>query len=126
MSAFADVGSVPPQRLWAGVIARTVHGERLTFTIVELEPGAVVPEHRHPNEQVGVLLEGQLTFRVGAELRDLGPGGTWRIAGGQSHEVMAGPDGAVVVEAFAPVREDWDWDVFEALPPQPGRWPGGS
>jgi quercetin dioxygenase-like cupin family protein len=121
MSAFADVGSLPLQRLWEGVLARTVHGERLSFTIVELEPGALVPEHRHPNEQVGILLEGKLTFRVGGELRELGPGGTWRILGGQPHEVMAGAEGAVVVEAFAPVREDWD--VFEALPPRRGRWP---
>jgi len=59
--------------------------------------------------------------RVGGELRELGPGGTWRILGGQPHEVMAGAEGAVVVEAFAPVREDWD--VFEALAPRRGRWP---
>jgi quercetin dioxygenase-like cupin family protein len=123
MSAFADVGSLPPQQLWEGVLGRTVHGERVSFTVIELAPNAVVPEHSHANEQVGVLLEGSAVFRVGAERRELGPGGTWRIPGETPHEVAAGTEGAVVVEVFAPVREDWR--AIAEQEPRPGRWPRG-
>ena len=57
MSAFADLGAIPPQRVWDGVVGRTVHGDRITLSYVELEPGVTVPEHSHENEQQGIVLE---------------------------------------------------------------------
>jgi quercetin dioxygenase-like cupin family protein len=86
---------------------------------VELEPNSVVPEHSHANEQVGILLRGAVHFRVGAETRDLGPGGTWRIPGDVPHAVAAGPEGADLVEVFSPPRDDWR--DLERLEPRPVR-----
>jgi quercetin dioxygenase-like cupin family protein len=48
-----------------------------------------------------------MRFRVGDETRDLSPGGTWRIPGDVPHEVAAGPDGALAIESFTPLRDDW-------------------
>ncbi|MFC6901238.1 cupin domain-containing protein [Nonomuraea dietziae] len=84
-------------------------------------PHGLVPEHRHVNEQIGLCLQGTLTFRVGQETRGLGPGGTWRILAHVPHEAQAGPEGAVVVEVFAPVRDDWA-ELEQAAPATP-RWP---
>jgi quercetin dioxygenase-like cupin family protein len=121
MYAFDEVGGLEPLRIWDGVAARTVNGERLSFAVVELDPGSVVPEHRHEHEQLGMVLRGSLSFRVADETRELGPGGTWRIPSNVPHEVHAGPDGAVVIDVFAPVREDWA--ALEREPPRPPRWP---
>ena len=107
MSAFGDVGAADPLRIWDGVIGWEVDAERVTLALIELEPGSVVPEHAHENEQVGILLNGSLTFRIGGEERELGPGGTWRIAANTPHDVRTGPDGATLVEVFAPGRNDW-------------------
>ena len=108
MSAFVDLGSLAQLRVWDGVHGRTIEGEQLTFALVELEPHALVPAHSHPNEQVGVLLRGQMDWTIGGEHRLLEkPGEGWRILGGVEHEVRAGPEGAVVIEAFAPPRHDW-------------------
>ena len=55
------------------------------------------------------------------ETRILGPGGTWRITSDRPHNVNAGPDGAVVIDVFTPVRSDWDaLPVVEGAVP---RWP---
>jgi quercetin dioxygenase-like cupin family protein len=121
MSAFASVGAIPPLHIWEGVVSRPVHGERVTFSLIELEPDAVVPEHSHENEQVGILIEGSLRFRIGDESRDVGPGDIWRILANVPHSVVTGPGGAVLVEVFAPARDDWG-DV-EAGNPRPPRWP---
>jgi quercetin dioxygenase-like cupin family protein len=121
VSAFDDVVSISPQQIWDGIAGRVVHGEQLSMAVVELDPGAVAPEHRHANEQLGIVLRGSLTFRVGDETRDLGPGGTWRILSNQAHEVHAGPEGAVVIDVFAPVREDWR--SIEPGEPRSPRWP---
>ncbi|HZO96665.1 MAG TPA: cupin domain-containing protein [Gaiellaceae bacterium] len=121
MDVFAEVAALGPQRIWDGIVGRSVHGERVTLSLLELDAGAVVPEHAHENEQVGILLEGSVTFTIGGEERELRPGGTWRILGNVPHSVVVGPEGAVIVEVFSPPRADWH--ALESLAPGPGRWP---
>jgi quercetin dioxygenase-like cupin family protein len=121
VDAFDDLAAMQPQDIWDGVAVRAVHGERITFGVVELEPNAIVPEHNHENEQLGMVLSGSLRFRIGDESRDLGPGGTWCIPANAPHEVVAGPDGAVVIDVFAPTRDDWS--KFEPQAPRTPRWP---
>ena len=79
----------------------------MTLSLLELEPDTVVPEHSHENEQLGICIEGSLTFTIGGETREVVPGGTWRILGHVPHSVVTGPDGAVLVEVFSPIRADW-------------------
>ena len=110
-----------PLEVWDGVIARTVEGDRVSLAVVELEPNSRVPEHSHENEQLGMVISGSVTFRVGSESRELGPGGTWRISSNTPHEVQTGPEGAVVIDVFAPVRADWRELVV--LDPAPPVWP---
>lgn len=107
MSAFDDLAEIRPLPIWEGVLARSVDGERLTLAVIELDPGAVVAEHRHENEQLGMVIRGSVSFRVGGERRALGPGGTWSIPANTPHEVVAGADGAVVLDVFSPGRDDW-------------------
>ena len=121
MSAFADAASLPPQQIWDGILGRAVHGDRVTLSLVELAPDTVVPEHAHENEQLGILVQGSVTFRVGDETRALEPGGTWVIRANVPHSVATGPDGAVIVEVFSPIRSDWE--SIERQPPRPPRWP---
>ena len=121
MGAFEDLRPLPPYAIWDGIAARAVHGEELTLAVVELDPHSVVPEHSHENEQLGLVLSGSVRFRVADEERELGPGATWRIDARVPHEVTAGPEGAVVIDVFAPPRRDWD--ALERLEPRPPRWP---
>src|SRR5918911_266307 len=107
MAGFDDLRAIAPRRIWESVAVRTVDGERLTLGVVELDADAVVPEHAHENEQLGIVLSGSLVFRIGNESRELGPGGTWSIPPNVPHEVRVGPEGAVVVDVFAPGRDDW-------------------
>jgi len=122
MDRLVDFETVPARDVWGeSVQARVVDGERASIALVELAPGAVVPEHRHEHEQLGMVVEGKMTFTIDGRTRELGPGGTWRIPSNAPHDAVAGDDGAVVVDIFSPVRSDWD-----ALPrsvPRPMRWP---
>ena len=117
----ADLAEIPPIQVFDGVRVRRVQGDLLTLAVVELDPDAVVPEHRHPNEQHGMVISGRMDFRIGSERRTLGPGGTWRILADVPHEATAGPDGAVVIDVFAPIRSDWD--ELAQLEPTAPAWP---
>ena len=91
------------------------------MAVVELDPRSVVPEHRHENEQLGVVLSGSLLFRIGAEARELEAGALYRIPANTPHSVETGPGGAVVVDIFSPVRDDWQ--ALERESPREPRWP---
>jgi quercetin dioxygenase-like cupin family protein len=121
MGGLGDLGSVQPFGIWDGVHARPVEGKNVSFAIVELDPGACVPEHHHVHEQLGMVLRGSVRFRIGDEVQLLGPGGTWSIGSDVPHEVTAGPEGAEVLDVFAPAREDWA--KLERQEPRTPRWP---
>ncbi len=123
MTNLIDLADIPPIQVWDGIRARRVQGEQVTLAVVELDPGAVAREHRHPNEQNGMVISGTITFRIADEERELGPGGTWRILAGVPHTARAGPEGAVVIDVFSPIRADWD--AFPALGVERPRWPAG-
>jgi quercetin dioxygenase-like cupin family protein len=107
MTAFSDISQLEVLQIWHGVTGRAVAGTEATLAYIELEPDTVVPEHRHPNEQTGLLLRGSLRFTVGDETKELAPGAMWVIPGDVPHTVAAGPEGAVLAELFAPPRADW-------------------
>jgi quercetin dioxygenase-like cupin family protein len=112
------------REIWDGVTARMVEGVRMTLAIVEIAPGKRVPEHTHDNEQIGFVIEGAVTFTVGDEVGELGPGGTWRIPSNVPHHVDVGRHGAVVAEAYAPGRADWA--ALPQLEPATPVWPDGT
>jgi quercetin dioxygenase-like cupin family protein len=107
MSVFYELREVAPIRIWDGVVARAVAGSEATLATIELDPGAVVPEHAHVNEQTGILVSGSLIFTIGGESKELRPGAAWVIPAHVPHSVAVGPAGATLVELFAPARDDW-------------------
>jgi quercetin dioxygenase-like cupin family protein len=123
VSNLADIDDQPLIDVWGEAVrARRIQGERITLAVVELAPDAIVPGHQHEAEQLGMVIEGSVTFTVGHERRELGPGGTWRIPSNVPHQVTTGPDGATVIDLFSPPRADWD--ALPAGPARPAiRWP---
>lgn len=124
-SNLRDIADVPAIDVWGETVqARVIVGNNASLAVVELAPGAIVPEHRHEHEQLGLCVQGSVLFTIDGERRELGPGGTWRITSNLPHHAVAGPDGAILVDIFSPVRADWD-----ALPrsvPRAPRWPEAS
>ena len=123
MSNLVDVATLPVIDVWGTAVrARRIEGERITLALVELAPDAVVPGHQHEAEQLGMVIEGSVTFTIGDERREIGPGGTWRIPSNVRHQVTTGPEGATVIDIFNPIRSDWD--ALPASPAEPPRrWP---
>jgi quercetin dioxygenase-like cupin family protein len=107
MSAFLNLAAIPAQELSPGYLARAIHGSRVTFAVVEIERDAELPEHSHENEQLGMVLRGSVIFRVGNEQRTMHAGDSWSIPSHTPHFVKAGAEGAVVLDIFAPTREEW-------------------
>jgi quercetin dioxygenase-like cupin family protein len=121
MSTFQPLSELRPYELREGLTARAVKGDRMTLAVVDIQPGAALPEHHHENEQLGFIISGVLTMRIGTEKRELRAGDTYVIPSNVPHEAIAGSEGATVADVFAPIRADWE--KLPRLNPSPGLWP---
>jgi quercetin dioxygenase-like cupin family protein len=102
---FADLSEGIARTLATGIETRVFPGDQAMLSVVSFEPGSVGSIHAHPEEQWGVLLEGSGTrLQDGVEV-PVGPGDFWRTPGDVEHGFRAGPDGAKVLDIFAPPRE---------------------
>ena len=99
----ADIASY---ELAPGVSARPLFGDGAMLNLVELEPGAGVPTHSHPHEQLGHVLEGELELTIAGEPHVLVPGDAFQIPGGVEHSARS-EHGCLVMDVFQPVREDY-------------------
>ena len=106
MSSVVGLRSSAPHELAPGVSMRPLFGDGAMLNLIEFEPGAQVPEHDHPHEQLGYVLEGDLTLVIAGEAHVLRPGDAYSIPGGIRHGASS-EDGGLVLDVFQPVREDY-------------------
>ena len=107
MTHFHDSAARTPKELLPGVVLRTFWGDNVLLTLVDLAPGAVIPLHGHPHEQITTVVSGGLTMTIAGETRQCGPGAVAVIPSGVSHSVINGPAPSRVIDAFSPVREEY-------------------
>ena len=89
-----------------GLFGRFVHGDKITLSFVDIEPGAILPEHSHPHEQITFIMEGELEMVIGGEKMLLTPGMVHVIPGNVRHSAIA-RTAVKVLDSFLPVREDY-------------------
>lgn len=107
MSYFVSRPETSRHEIFPGVEIFTAAGDSMMLSLVEFAPRAVVEPHSHSHEQMGMLLEGELTFTIGGQTRTLRPGEMWRIPGGVVHSAVAGDAPVKALDVFHPVREDY-------------------
>lgn len=96
----------PAEALSPAIARQVLHTETMTLARLRLARGALVPVHRHDNEQISTVLEGRLRFVVGGEERIVSAGESVALAANEPHEVEALED-SLVLDVFSPPREDW-------------------
>lgn len=109
-AAAAEVIQIAP-----GVTRATlVSGHRTTMVRFAMDAGADIPPHRHVHEQTGLLVSGDLVLIADGRHWPVVAGDSWSIPGGVLHGGHT-EGGAVAVEVFAPVRDEY----LPGPPPRP-------
>ena len=62
-----------------------------------LDPGALIPTHRHPEDVVTLILEGRMEMTVGCETRTIGPGEIFLVPSASDHSGHVLDDQVVAV-----------------------------
>jgi quercetin dioxygenase-like cupin family protein len=95
--AFVDTHALAVKAPLPGWRGRFFDSEHLTFGCYDVEPGASIHEHEHPNEEIWYIIEGRLEFTIGNETRIAGPGEAALVPGHTRHRVTALTDARVIV-----------------------------
>ncbi len=85
-----------------------IAGEKCMMMINTIEPNLPTPPHSHPHEQIGYLQEGEGDLYIGDEKIHIKAQCSFVAPGGVPHNFDAtGNKPAVLIECFAPPREDY-------------------
>lgn len=90
-----------------GLSTRIFTGDHAMLSIVTIAPNASGAIHSHPEEQWGVLLDGEGVRIQGDHEIPVQAGDFWRTPGGVSHGFKAGPNGARILDVFSPPKETY-------------------
>lgn len=88
-----------------GLTIRPVIGEKLLASFVQFAPGTAAPEHSHEEEQLIVMLEGELEVTVGSQAHRLHAGDAVLIPSRVPHSARTGASPAVELDVFSPPRQ---------------------
>jgi len=100
------VTELASREMQPGVTLREVHLPQVMVTFIRLLAGAVVPAHRHPHEQISVVVQGRLKMTVGTESFVLQPGEGVRVPSRVEHSAEALEE-TWAQDSFSPIREDY-------------------
>ena len=102
-----ELGSGIFRELTKGITTRIFPGDDAMLSIVRVEPNANGKVHSHSQEQWGFLVKGSVRRIQDGETFEAKEGDFWRTPGGIAHGVIGGPDGAVILDVFAPPRAEY-------------------
>ena len=103
---FLDLKDIEEREIVPGYRAKFVHSEDMTLAYWDVDPGAELPEHSHPHQQIANVLEGKFKLTVDGESRILEPGMVAVIPGGVPHSGKA-ITSCQLLDAFYPCRDDY-------------------
>ena len=101
-----QIKDITPKQLMEGITGHYVHGENISFGLVEIEAGTIMPLHQHVHEQVTYILEGQLDMDIGGVVYSLTPGCYHVIPSDVWHGAYAKTT-CKLIDVFNPVREEY-------------------
>lgn len=104
---WANFDTITPFSPVTNIKMSLLAGKEIMMNMVTIEPGGVVPEHSHPNEQCGYVVKGTLILKLGEETRHLGPGDCYVVPSNLVHSGATTGEGCMVLDMFAPPREDY-------------------
>lgn len=102
---FVEVAGVRPVELVPGLEFRPVLGEHTMVNFVHFAPNTEAPHHAHEEEQIVIVLEGELDFELDGAVRTIRPGDVVVIPPWVPHGARTQESPCLEVDVFNPPRQ---------------------
>jgi unsaturated pyranuronate lyase len=112
-TAFASVAqhlnwaNIPVEHPAEGIERQMVVGERMMIVRFRFVPFLVTPEHRHPHEQISLVVSGRIRFFIEGVERIASPGDVLHFPSNCLHGATMMDEEVVLIDIFSPIREDF-------------------
>ncbi len=88
-----------------GLAFRPVLGQGVMTNFVSFEPGTEAPRHVHEEEQIVIILDGQMTFDLDGDVRTMSKGDVAVIPAWVPHGAWTTDTSCLEVDVFCPPRK---------------------
>ena len=102
---YVNIDELTAAEFLPGLGFRPVLGHNAMVNFVSFAAGATAPNHVHEEEQIVIILEGELTFDVDGDVRVLRKGDVAVIPSWVPHGAWTTDGTCLEVDVFAPPRE---------------------
>lgn len=99
--------NIPVEHPAEGIERQMVVGERIMIVRFRFVPFLVTPEHRHPHEQMSLVVSGRVRFFVEGEERIASPGDVLHFPSNCLHGATMMDQEVILIDIFSPIREDF-------------------
>jgi len=105
-----NFNNMASETIGEGIKRKWFHGDKGQMTIFNLDKGAHIPWHQHPNEQITYIMSGKVKIKTiidsEEQFVEVGAGEVIVFPENVPHEFWALED-TVDLDVHVPVREDW-------------------
>ena len=103
---FYHLRETPYKQKRKGVQIKAISGEYIQMTFIQLEPG-FVSSHKHPEEQMGYILSGEIELVIGQERMECIGGDGYFIPSETLHSFrVLSKQPVELLEVFSPPKEE--------------------
>ncbi len=106
MTGVGSFEQIPAEIPHAGIDRRVLTTSKATVQMYRFAPRATFPIHQHAQEQITLVIEGDIAFSAHGESQELSAGEWSVVPGGVPHGVTAGPAGARFIAILIPPRTE--------------------
>ena len=101
---FVRVDDIDPVEFVPGLVFRPVVGDQLMANFIRYDPDTVAPLHSHQEEQITVVIEGELEFDLAGDRRTMRPGMAVVVPPGVPHGARTHATSCFEIDIFHPPR----------------------
>lgn len=102
---YVNVDTLEPVEFLPGLGFRPVLGQRAMTNFVTFQPGTTAPRHVHEEEQIVIVLDGELTFDLDGDVRTMRRGDVAVVPSWVSHGAWTTDSHCLEIDVFCPPRQ---------------------
>ena len=102
-----DWDTIPVEKLEKGIERQMVVGEKIMICRLKFAPFVVTPAHRHPHEQMTLVIKGKVRFILDNKERLVSAGEVLHFPSNYWHGATMLDEEVVLIDIFSPIREDF-------------------
>ena len=102
---YVNVDTLEPVEFLPGLGFRPVLGQRAMANFVTFQPGTTAPRHVHEEEQIVIVLDGELTFDLDGDVRTMRKGDVAVVPSWVPHGAWTTDGHCLEIDVFCPPRQ---------------------